>query len=147
MLQNIQAFGMNTPDVQGSHFSLGSACRCVQVCVRLLNTISPHTLRPLGTRCRHMAPKGSVHGQSDPKYYRREWQQLNPMSNTKPLHPPKREENPWVWTQFKMCFCSSETVLFWSVIGFFTQYTCLVLKETVSVLNPARFTDLSGFSI
>lgn len=78
--------------VPWSPFSLGSACTCVQVCVRLLGTISPCTLRPLGTRCRHMAPKGSVHGQSDPKYCRREQQQVNPTSNTKPLHPSKQKK-------------------------------------------------------
>lgn len=86
--------------------------KCLYVCAGLCQAAGHHfTLHPAATghkmHQKH-GPKGfCAWTQRGPKYCRREQQQLSPVSNTKPLHPSKREEICVI--QCKMCFCSSET--------------------------------------
>lgn len=134
--------------VPWSRFSLGSACTYVQVWVRLLDTISPASCShwaqdvsdtgPQGVPCMDKGIQNSTEESSNSWV---QWVTQNPYT-----HPKGKK---FVWTQFNMCFCSSETLPVlrcnWGV--FCTPYTWFVLKEMVSVPNPARLTDLSGFSL
>lgn len=139
---------MNSPELQGmfhNHIFLWEVPVCV--CRSVPGCWTPFHPAPCSHWAQHVSdtwPQTVLcMDQRGPKYCRREQQQLSPVSNTKPLHPSKREEICVI--QCKMCFCSSEMfpVLKCNCF-FFTQYTCLVLKEIVSVPNPAGSLILVG---